>query len=102
MTAMSPRKVLFKTFIDKKTGLRVKIIISKPKIPLLAKISSISFKGLLTVEFSEKIAKPANFTLFNDQFLNLRIIPTEDTKPSENKTLAFWRIVEFRDKEMDI
>ncbi len=56
----------------------------------------------MTVEFSEKIAKPANFTLFNDDFLRLTIIPSEDTKPGENKSLLAWQIVTFREKEMDI
>jgi hypothetical protein len=59
-------------------------------------------KGLMTVEFSEKIATPSNYTLFNDEFLRLRIIPSEDTKPGENKSLIAWQIVAFRAKEMDI
>ena len=62
----SQRKVIFRTYIDRRTGLRVKIIITKPKIPLLAKISKVDMKGLMTVLFSEKIATPSNFTLFND------------------------------------
>jgi hypothetical protein len=45
----SQRKVSFRTFIDRRTGLRVKIIITKPKIPLLAKISKVDMKGLMTV-----------------------------------------------------
>ena len=56
----------------------------------------------MTVEFSDKIAKPANYTLFNDQFLRLRIIKSEETKPSENKTIEYWQIVSLRDREMDI
>lgn len=45
----SQKKVSFRTFIDRRTGLKVKIIISKPKIPLVAKISKIDMKGLMTV-----------------------------------------------------
>jgi hypothetical protein len=45
----SQRKVSFRTFIDRRTGLRVKIIITKPKIPLVAKISKVDMKGLMTV-----------------------------------------------------
>jgi len=90
------RKVSFKTYIDRRTGLKVKIIISKPKIPLVARISKVNMKGLMTVEFSEPVAKPANFTLFNDEFLKIRVIPSEDTKPDQNKTLKSWQIVEFR------
>lgn len=95
-------KAKFRTYIDKKTGLRVRIIISKPKVELKARISQVNMKGLMTVEFSEKVAKPANYTLFNDAFLSLRVIPSDDTKPGENKTLLAWQIVAFRDKEMDI
>ncbi len=96
------RQVKFRTYIDKRTGLRVRIIIAKPKIELIARITQVNMKGLMTVEFSEKIATPSNYTMFNDDFLRLRIIPSEDTKPGENKSLIAWQIVAFRAKEMDI
>ena len=102
MSSGPSSKTFLHTFVDKKTGLSVKIIISKPKYPLEARISEISMKGLMTVQFSDKISKPANYTMFNEEFLKIRIIKSEDTKPTENKTLIDWKIVAFRAKEMDI
>ena len=43
------RRVIFRTYIDRRTGLKVKIIISKPNIPIIAKISQVDMKGLMTV-----------------------------------------------------
>jgi len=33
---------------------------------------------------------PGNFTLFNEEFLELKVTPGEDLKPGENKTIASW------------
>ena len=59
-------------------------------------------KGLATIEFSQPVAKPDNYTLFNDDFLKVKLIPSEDSRPDQNKNLAGWQIVAFRKNEMDI
>lgn len=82
--------------------MKVRIVLNKLRIPLTARISKITVKGLMTIEFSEPIAKPQNYTLFNNQFLRIRVIPSEDTRPDQNKSLIDWKIVAFRKSEMDI
>ena len=47
-------------------------------------------KGLMTVEFSEAVVTPMNYTLFNDEFIKIRVIPSEDTKHDQNKTVKEW------------
>lgn len=65
----------------------VKIITTAPKIPLNAKITSVNMKGLMTVTFSDAVITPGNYSKFNDQFLRLRVIPGEEPRPEENKSI---------------
>ena len=59
-------------------------------------------KGLVTVAFSETLMTPENYTIFNDNFLKLSIIPGEELQKGENKSIEAWQIVDFRAMEMDI
>jgi hypothetical protein len=49
----------------------------------------------MTVQFSDPIVAPQNYSGFNDQFIRMKIINEEDD--GTNKTLQSWKIVEFRD-----
>ncbi len=71
-----------------------------PKVEFTAKISKIDAKGTMTVQFSDSIVSPQNYSSFNDQFIRIQIINGEDD--AKNKTLQSWKIVEFRDTEMDL
>jgi hypothetical protein len=80
-----------------------------PVIEFTARIKQISMRGLLTVEFSDKIAELANYTNYNDAFLAFRVIPASSDQDSlgssnktENKSIAAWQIVAVRTTEMDI
>ncbi len=44
----------------------------------------------MTVIFSEKIAKPANYSIFNEDFLQFKIISTEESKQGVNKSIKAW------------
>ena len=44
----------------------------------LAKILKVDMKGLMTVQFSDRIAIPQNFSLFNDQFMKMRVVRGEE------------------------
>ena len=57
-------------------------------------------KGLLTIQFSDKVVIPQNYTLFNDQFMRLKIINGDENGLAKN--LSAWKITAFRDFEMDI
>ncbi len=52
-----------KYYIDKKTGIKIRVVInSMPKVQFRAKISNVDAKGLMTVEFSDKVVIPKNYT----------------------------------------
>lgn len=51
-----------------------------PKIELQASIVSIDNKGLATVQFSEDMVIPANYSKFNDGFLKITVFAGEDTQ----------------------
>ena len=54
-------------YIDKKTGMKVKIIVNQaPKVEFMAKIVQVNMKGVMTVQFNDKIAIPQNYSKFND------------------------------------
>lgn len=57
-------------------------------------------KGLLTIQFSDRVAIPQNYSLFNEQFLRLKVINGESNDIPKN--LTSWNITAFRDFEMDI
>ncbi len=89
-------------YIDKKTGLKVKIMVNQaPKIEFMAKILQVNMKGVMTVQFNDKITVPGNFSLFNDQFLRMRVVKG-DSDDNENKNITSWNITAFRSNEMDI
>ena len=76
-----------------------------PKIEFTAKIKTINMKGVMTVQFSDKIVVPANYTRFNDDFLAIKVVPQGDPldfKKNENKTLKTWQIVSINGNLMDI
>ncbi len=56
----------------------------------------------MNVILSEKIAKPANYSIFNEDFLQFRIISAEEAKQGVKKSIKAWYIVAFRGSEMDI
>jgi hypothetical protein len=61
--------------------LKARIVLNqKPKIEFTAKIKQVNMKGLMTVQFSEKIAEPANYTIFNEDFLQFKIVSSEEAK----------------------
>jgi len=62
----------------------------------------ISLKGLVTVEFSQEVIVPANFTLFNAEFLRLWVVPSQWTTSEQNKGLDSWIITSFTKKQMQI
>lgn len=55
-----------RSFVDKRTGIVVKISTKAPVIPLYAKIKTITMKGLMTVTFSDEMLIPANYSRFNE------------------------------------
>ena len=76
--------------------MKIRVVVnSRPKVEFKAKISKIDAKGLMTVQFSDHILAPQNYSGFNDQFIRIKIINEEDD--GTNKTLQSWKIVEFRD-----
>lgn len=87
--------------MDKKTGMKVKIIVNQPpKIEFMAKILQVNMKGVMTVQFNDKIAIPQNYSKFNDQFIKMRVVRGEED--GEDKNISAWNITDFRDNEMDI
>jgi hypothetical protein len=95
------RKTLVRYYIDIKTGMKVKIIVNQPpKVEFMAKISQVNMKGVMTVQFNDKIAIPQNYSKFNDQFIKMRVVRGEED--GEDKNISAWNITAFRDKEMDI
>jgi|NOAtaT_5_FD_contig_41_4332614_length_671_multi_1_in_0_out_0_2 hypothetical protein len=67
----------------------------------MAKILQVNMKGIMTVQFNDKITVPANFSLFNDQFIRMRVVKG-DSDDNENKNITSWNITAFRSNEMDI
>ena len=58
--------MLIRYYVDRKTGLKVKIIVNQaPKIEFMAKILQVNMKGVMTVQFNEKIEIPQNYSKFN-------------------------------------
>jgi len=54
-------------YIDKKSGMKIKIIVNQaPKVEFMAKIVQVNMKGIMTVQFNDKIAIPQNYSKFND------------------------------------
>jgi hypothetical protein len=100
-TTNGARKTLVRYYIDIKTGMKVKIIVNEPpKVEFMAKISQVNMKGVMTVQFNDKIAIPQNYSKFNDQFIKMRVVRGEED--GEDKNISAWNITAFRDKEMDI
>jgi hypothetical protein len=52
-------------------------------------------KGMMTVTFSSPMIVPGNYTKYNSNFLQIKVIPGERLRPGENKTLTAWQIVDF-------
>jgi hypothetical protein len=76
--------------------MKIRVVVnSRPKVEFTAKIGKIDAKGLMTVQFSDPIVPPQNYSGFNDQFIRMKIINEEDD--GTNKTLQSWKIIEFRD-----
>lgn len=81
--------------------MKVKIIVNQaPKIEFMAKILQVNMKGVMTVQFTEKIAIPQNYSSFNDQFMRMRVVRGEED--GEDKNITAWNRTAFRDNEMDI
>ena len=81
--------------------MKIKIMVNQaPKVEFMAKIVQVNMKGVMTVQFNEKIAIPQNYTKFNDQFLKMRVVRGEED--GEDKNISAWNITAFRDNEMDI
>jgi hypothetical protein len=65
-------------FFDKQSGMKIRVVVnSRPKVEFTAKISKIDAKGLMTVQFSDPIVAPQNYSGFNDQFIRMKIINEE-------------------------
>ncbi len=49
----SSRKALVRFYVDRRTGMKVKIILNQPpKIEFMAKIMQVNMRGMMTVQFS--------------------------------------------------
>jgi hypothetical protein len=94
--AFAPKKKSSsKSYVDRKTGLVVKINTKPPMAEIQAKISEINMKGQVTVIFSDALNVPANFTNFNDRFLKIWVTSAEEVMPGQNKSIDSWQIVGF-------
>ena len=73
---------------------------SNGKAYLEANILSISETGYLTVEFSQNIKIPDNFTIINDTQMSLLLKPN---KESDSSCLDFnWTVTSFNNRQMVI
>lgn len=70
------------SYIDKKSGLIVKIATMNIKESLKAKVESITMNGLVTVLFSEKLVIPKDYMEWNDNFVDVVVIAGEEDQYS--------------------
>ena len=67
---------------------------------LSARIRKITYSGLVTIRFTEPLIIPQNFTLFNNEILELKVIPgvidaEEYLKRLEQDEIESWNVTKF-------
>jgi hypothetical protein len=65
-------------------------------------MKSVNNKGEATIEFSDNVVIPANFTKFNYLFLQVKLIPSEGIVSGSKKKISNWRITDFTKDTMVI
>ncbi len=61
--------------------------------PLTARIKEISLRGVVKVKFFDLIKIPANYTLFNQEIMSIKVVSTN--LMAENKTLEGWNVIKM-------
>jgi hypothetical protein len=100
--------------VDKSTGMVIKVVrssattntsdssSSKVIKVVTALISSINNKGVVTVEFSEDMIIPENYTRFNYLFMDVSTISNDGVQVGVNKNISAWKITNFESSTMTL
>jgi hypothetical protein len=89
-TLTATKKSRSKSYIDRRSGIVVKIVTKPPVVEIQAKIKEITMKGVCTVLFSESLTIPANYSRFNDRFLKIWVTSPEEILQGQNKSIEAW------------
>ena len=82
--------------------MKKRVITDKLRIApdLSARIRKITYSGLVTIRFTEPLIIPQNYSLFNNEILELKVIPgvidaEEYLKRLEQEDIESWNITKF-------